>query len=459
MSITDTQFTQWLATDGHNRRVLIELDHAAGTEYIADRRHIARPAGQPRRIYEGALLSETGIESRLDNRPAPADIEIVNAGYKNHWLDLDFRGYEVRVYLGDITWSIDNFRLVQRAVNAGVSAIDSDLIRLDIRDGHAVFDSPVSVGTLPDGSPNPLSLGSPFNVPAAEVQANVHRYRVSGVSITSAAPRVNGSVASMIAEYATGDFRLTSAPLGNLCADVVEPHATAEQIISWVAAEYGVSVNAANLAVLPSYPLGLHYPGDVTGRQILDDVTASIGGYWRRNPLGELECYPLELPASTPDFILMPGDIVDRGVTLQRREAAASNLVINYAKNFAVTDRDGLAGILENNPSLSTRLTTEWLAASAATGSTNPTAEPITRDTYLTQAADANTEAARRAVLRSQERSVWAVDCRLAPAQITIGDTVQIRYPAFGFETGRNTCVISVRPSWSRNQVQLEVWL
>lgn len=456
--ITDAQFQQWLATDGHNRRVLIELDHSAGTEYIADRRHIARPANGPRRIYEGALVSELAIEQRLDNQVTPGDLDIVNAGYRDSWLNKRWAGYEIRYLLGDISWSISDFRVVQRAINAGVSSIDAEQIRFSITDSHTVFDKPVAVGTLPDGQPNPLSLGEPFNVPAISINSSTHAFRVNDGAITDAVARVNGSAVSVTADFSNGGFQLASAPLGNLCADITEQHVTAAQIITWVAQQYGVAVNATNLALLPDYSIGLHYSGEVTGRQILDDVAASIGGYWRRNAIGELECYQLTAPG-VPQFTLMPGEIVDRGITLLRREPPIKQLTLNYKRNFSTADRDSLAGILENNAALTELLTSEWRTTTISnTLAGYPSAETISRDTYLVNQADAAAECQRRAGLKSIERSVWGIECGLAPGQIHVGQTIRVKYPMFGFESGKDLRVISMTPQWSQNRVTIEGW-
>lgn len=461
--ITDSKFNQWLAADGVERRVLYELDYSDGsqiqTAYLSDRGYIARPPGGTRTIYEPAVIKDAGVNSRIDNKISLSEIAVANGGYRAGWESRAWQGHEVRVLVGGAAWSIDDFRVLIRAENQGLSRVDAKQFVFKMADKSAVFDKELVVGSLPGGEPNPVSLGEPFNVPGAASIVNQHKFRVNDGAVVSAVTRVNGSSVSVTGDYANGQFSLASAPLGNVCSDVVEINNTVEKVFLWVAAKFGVAVNAANLAALPAYNIGLHYPGSVTGRQVLDDAANSIGASWRVNAVGELECYQFIEPKAIADYIITQDDIIRRGLSFVRNKMPAKGFTLNYKRNFSVSDRNGLAGILENNSTLADRLAREWDQEQIVNSVPGfPSAEDWVKDTYLVNQADAAAECTRRALLNSVQRSVWRIKCKLAPASIQVGDTLGVHYPRHGFESGKNVLVLGINKSLAKNSVELEVW-
>ena len=461
MPISDLQYQTWLADIGQQRTLLIELDHATGTQYIANVPYISGPADtNANRIYDDALSEAVDIESRLDGEFSLGEITVVNDGSFNAWLQYKWAGHEIRLLLGDKDWSLNDFRIVARTINAGISDVSPGKIRFNIRDAKAMFDKPLQATLLASDQPVPIALGQPFNVLPALTDDPTYEYQVNENSITSAVVRDNGVIVGHTADYSNGKYTLVARPQGNLGVDVTEPNNTVKEIVNWACARVGKTAVQASLDALPAYPLGLYYDAETTVEQVLDDACRSIGAYWRINANGEVVVNELVEPAVVADLIITEDDIAAGELKLIDVEPPLKILTLNYDRNYAPVARDSLAGMLDSNPALAEKLTTDWQQVSAANAVADyPLAIGQIIDSYLINGADAQAECDRIAALRSVRREVWAVGCFLAPSQIAVGQTVQIFNPRFGFDVGKNALVIAVNRSYTRNQVDLEVWL
>lgn len=461
MAISDLQYQDWLADIGQQRTLLVELDHAAGTEYIANVPYLSMPDDAiANRIYDDVLSEAVDIESRIDGEFSLGEITVANDSALNPWLQNKWAGHEIRLLLGDKNWSLDDFRIVAQAVNAGISDVSPGKIRFDIRDAKAVFDQPLQAALLASGQPVPIALGQPFNVLPALTDDPTHEYQINETAVTSAVVRDNGAVVGHTADYANGKYTLVARPQGNLGVDVVEVNNTAKEIVNWACARVGKTAVQATLDALPSYTLGLYYDRETTVEQVLDDVCRSIGAYWRVNASGEIDVLQFVVPAVTADLIITSDDIDAGQLRLVGIEQPVKTLTLNYDRNFAPVARDSLAGMIDSDPALAEKLTADWQQVTATNVVTDyPLAEVQIIDSFLVSSADAQAECNRIATLRSVRREVWAVGCFLAPSQIAVGQTVQIFNPRFGFDVGKKALVIAVNRSYTRSKVEIEVWL
>lgn len=463
--ITDEEYRLWLQDMDTSRVLLIEASHADGVEYFANAPYISRPTDtNPNRIYDDLLQEAIDIEIRLDGVFTLGEITITNDGSMNSWIPRKWRGHDLLMLLGDPSWSLDDYRVVVRATNGGITAVEANdsesLIRFGIYDSRAVFEAPLPRTLLPDNRPVPLAFGSPFNVRPALIDDPTHEYQVHDGAITSVEVRDNGAVVTDTPNLSAGTYTLAARPQGNLGADVVTTTNTAAEIIEWVCDEYGVDFDAVALAALPPYTLGLFYDDEVTGAQVLDEVCQSIGAYWRRDALGEVQVVVLDEPEETADLTLTEDDVVSRGLRLVGMEEPIKQSTLKYARNFAPASRDSLAGILDASPAFAEKLTEEWSQVTSDNSLTGfPLATVREYETFLTDSTDAQNESDRRASLREVQRERWQVECYLAPAQIKVGQTVEIINPRFDFASGRNAVVVAIRFSLTTYRVTLEVWL
>ncbi len=465
MSISDEQYSQWLRDDQARRCVLIELDHSDGTVYVASNPFISESDdSDPNRLYDDALLRTVGIQSRIDRSASIGAIEVADDGEKvlgtsGYWATLKWSGFGVRFYLGDSFWRRDDFRLIVSGVNGGLQSSNKGRAVFRIIDNKSDLAGPLQVDVLPNGKTMPIALGRPFNVPPGVYDDPTHDYQVNEGVVSSVTVKANGVVAPHTPNYANGRFTLGAYPQENITVDIDEVHSTPSQIIQWVCDRYGVAFDAASLAVLPAYAFGLFIDRESSGDKVLDAVCRSLGGYWRRNLLGEVEVYQMLEPAAVADLTLTEDDIAEDGLNLIRTEDPAKKVTVRYKKNFSPTDRDSLAGIALSDPVLVSEMTTEWREVTVTNVVSNdqlPGDRVI--DTYLVHEADAQAEAARIAAIRAVRREIWSVDCFVTAAQVLVGQTIEVFYPRHGFDGGRRGRVHSVSKSPTEDKVKLEVW-
>lgn len=453
MAITNAEYAAWLRDPSAIRVLLADLHHANGVEYVASLPYVSKPTDSaPNRIYNDLLISAVDVTSRIDAVLEIGDLELVDDGGISDWVGYRWRGYPVVLRMGSPDWSIDDFRVIARQISAGVSSARRGRMTLSIYDATARLDTPIVRDLLPDGSVVPLVFGSVFGAEAIRIDGATLTYRVSQLPVTSLVVRDgNGPVMSHIADYANGQFSLAAYTTRSVSCQVSEPHDTAIEIIQWVASQYGLTVVTG--ASIPSSVLGLRYSGDVSGRQILDDVCQAISGYWYINLLGELVVNRMISPVSA-DIVITADDIEYNKIQLTEIQQPLKQLTILYGRNHNPLNE--VAGSVNDaDPALADRLRTESLAVSGNNPTTEyPLAPEEEIETALQVKADAEAELARRLALRSVRREIWEITVFLTAAENVIGKSVQVNHPRI---SGRIGCVISVRQSPTSERLILEI--
>ncbi len=452
--ISDVEYQQWLRSASARRVLLVELSHSAGTEYVSNRPYISRPGDSlPNQPFDDLLAGVFDVTSRIDSALSLGDIELVDDGSLGAWRDYLWRGYPVVMRLGDAAWSYDDFRVIASQVNGGLRSISRGRLVMGIYDAAAALEVPLTTGRPEiNGQPVPLVLGQVFGAQATRIDSQALNYRCSWLSVASLVVRDgNGPVMSHTADYANGGFALSAYTPRTVLCGVQEQHDTAQSIVEWVAGQYGLSLAAMSL---PGYRLGLRYEGEVTGRQILDDVCAAIGGHWSVNLAGQLQVQVMTLPVSA-DFTLTADDIVRDQIRLIRADEPWKSLELKYSRNHSPLSE--VAGsINDSDPGLADRLREEWLSESVSQVlSGYPLAPDESRESVLVNAADAQSEAARRMAMRSERREVWELEVFMVWVGDIVGQSVSVDHPSLSGRIGR---VISARMAPTRDRVTLEVW-
>lgn len=467
--MTDEDYQAWLQESQASRVLLVEMEHSAGTVYLATTDFISLPDDtDPNRIYDDALVSAVDIPSRIDSHLNIGDIKVIDDGtevFENagwYWSTLLCMGYAIRLYLGGADWSRDDFRLVAKVVNGGIRSSKRGIATFQVIDSRAEFSQPLHTAHLTSGKPEPITLGLPFNVkPALKTDASSPVYKLNSGAITSSSVRVNGiSETPSATDYPIGELTLTARPNGNLTIDPVETNDTAKKMVEWVCARYGLTTDISSLNALPTYELGLYYSTETQAKRVLDDIALSVGGYWRFNLNNQVQMLQILEPDPNEDLIIQQDDIVENGVNLERVEQPCKKVTINYKRNFSVVDRDSVSALVASNPTLAKEMTEQWQQVTVENVVTNhPLAQDKIINTYITNSVDAAIEANRQAMLRGVRREIWSVECFVAPALVLVGETVKVTYDKFGFENGRNGLVISVEKTLTNNRIRLLIWL
>jgi len=462
-------YDEWLGTQSGTRIVLVEMQHADGWVYFGNYPYISRPDDtSPNRPYDDKLADVIDIETRMDGDLTVGEISIYHDGTHNDWISNNWRGYTVRILMGQPNWSLDDFRLVAVCVNGGLETVERGRMRWAIYDRKAVLAKPLQTsiydgGTgAPDGTgPVPIAIGSPFNVAPVLIDGTVHEYQLHEAAVVSLDPRDNGADVASSDTLGAGIFELSAAPAGTVTADVTTSNNTPALAVAWVCDRYGVDVDSVTVAALPSYDIGMYYSSPTTGAQVLTDICLSIGAYWLVGLDGEVEVYVLDEPAETTDFTLEAEDVVVGGLRMIGFDDPVKNLTLNYRRNFAPMARSTIAGsVITGDPDFAEELTREWRQETVTNTVTDfPLAGDLVLDSYLVDQADAAAEAARIASLRSVRRERWEVEAFASFADAQVGNTVKIINPRHGFETGRSGVIVAVSRSLTRNRVILEVMI
>jgi len=454
MAVTDQAYQAWLQTPSVPRVLLAELHHADGVEYVADRPFISLPTdANANCIYNDVLSAAVDVTSRLDALTEMGDLQLQDDGSISHWVGYRWRGHDVVLRLGSPEWCLDDFRVIARQVNAGVQSAERGSIALGIYDATAKLDQPIQRETMPDGALVPLVFGTVFGAEALQQDAQTLTYRISQLPIAELVVRDgNGPVMGHTPDYANGQFIAAAYTPRTMSCEIVEPHSTAAQIISWVAQEYDLRV--ADLSGLPAYALGLRYASEVTGRQILDDVCAAISAHWSINLLGQLQVQRLTEPV-VPDLILYADDIEYGGIRLVSVREPLSRLTLRYGRNHAPM-MEVAGSIRDADPVLAQRLRSEWESSSASNALSGfPLAPDQQVSVALVDAADVQTELNHRLALRSVRRDVYELSAYMAAGSDLVGKAVQIEHPRLQGRVGR---IISSRSHPMRDKFDLEVW-
>lgn len=219
----------------------------------------------------------------------------------------------------------------------------------------------------------------------------------------------------------------------------------------------GISFNTTNLdAFANTDDLGLYVSTSTSIKEMLDKVLNSVGGGYRFNTEGELEIYRLDVPGSSV-LDISADDIAEFGVQHDGVEEPIKELTLGYKKNWFVQAADALAGVvtIQNREDFSTEF---QVITSENKLPDYPLAKDKRKDTLIKLLADAQTEADRIQVIRSEKRDLYSVKSFLAAGVVSLGDTVKVTYSDYGFSSGVNVVIIGIKRLLGKGIVQLKVW-
>lgn len=456
MAVTDAEYQAWLS-DQKQRVILVEAESSNGTYYIGNTPYISEPPGnQP---YIDVVTSIPSIRSRIDGANEVGEIKVVNAdGEFDDWLTYGWAGWPLRVYLGDPDWARSDFRLILDGVNDGLKVSNQNELALTWRDRGRLLEDPLQKNLDADNRPLPIALGTCFNVPPLVEDAGNLIYRVhQDGNLTSVDDVRDRGISVAFTDNGDGTFTLTNNPDGKVTADVTgETTGTPQDIAEWIAAEAGET--DYDFSGLPSYSCGLYLQDDRSARKAIDEVVKSAGAVARWTRLGKMVAYQLDVPG-TSSATFSPDDIQERGMSVARMEPPKTRIRLGYEKNFATQDEGSVAASV--SVANKDRYSREYreVKSDNNVSATYPAAkEDELRGTLITNTTDAQSEADRRASLRSTQRIVYSFSAYAAPFQVGIGDTINVEYPAYGFDSGKDAVVVGLTERPTDNRVDIEVW-
>ncbi|QFU04592.1 hypothetical protein FIU82_06120 [Pseudoalteromonas sp. THAF3] len=446
-----TAFVDWLESLDQRRTVLVEVDYLAegssGTLRLANRPFISRPDDSPASVpYDDVILgglsygrdmggqNSGSLANSVGSVSLAASPEVVEASF------FEFAGQSVRVYLGDQRWARNEFQLVTVLTAEALEPTGRSDYVLKFRTERLDLADPLTEQTFTVG-PNvdalkPVCFGQCHNVRPVQVDEAgrvwaVHDGPVEAIS----AVRVNGAAVSATKDLTTGTITLSSKPSGTLTADVVGAGgATAKGIILEILSRLGnTEIDSASLDTLPVDAVGFYSRNPTSFRNALDGIVKTFGGFWGFSRLNVFKVGLIDRPKGGSSVALTPDDILLDGVSFLRRVRPATEVNLNYRKNYTPQDANGY-----EEPFSNVRKTSPGIEE------IYPDAELKEAEVLLAEKAGADTEAERRRQFFEKPLRVFEVNAFALPFAFEVGQEVRLIYPYFGMEKGVDAVVLAI---------------
>jgi hypothetical protein len=503
-------FSDLLADAYAARRYLVTLepyDPGAGavvTRYYSDHGFVTEPGDSPaNQFFEPRVVSALNFERNLFQRgliggrsiPNFGEIVLANAdGGLDGFLAYGWDDRRVRVFLGGDDFDYGDFGLVFDGTAEQIEVTD-EVVTVRLRDWQHKLDKPVQ-GTLYAGTGGdeggsdltgvrkPLAFGRVLNVRPVMVDPGAGRYQVHDGAIEDVdALYVGGITYTKIvgtpaanqyaADTATGFVAVGGAPLTEqVTCDVkgAKPGGTyltsvADIVEEIVISQGGLSggdldtasftaLNTANNAAVGIYVDGASSRNVL---EVLDELLASIGGYYGFDRSGQFEVGRLEAPVGTPAATFTNVEILD--IDRQATALPVHRVRLGYQPNWTVQVEFQLQGAATAGRRAFTARDFRHVTALDGTVLTkHPLAGDLEIKTLLDGIAAAGTEASRLLDLYKADRDLFRVRVKTQPFALEMANTVRLIYPRFGLEAGKDYRVIGLVEDAAINEIELTLW-
>lgn len=437
-------FLTWLEAQGNFRCVLVELDYKeAGlmkTAYFSNAAFVSAATDTPAHTaYDPFVIGSIQFERSLNeiftgsSISKTSDIELIYHPLTQTLLTKAVYGQSVRIYLGDKSWPKSNFVQIIAGICDGVMP-EQTKIRIKFRDAADVLKTPLLTERYASGTAidqlKPLCLGRCFNVKPVLIDSATHTYQFSqGVSQAVTAVRFNGSVVPgsyYTVNLTDSTITFTTYPTGDVTMDVdglvvgFTWLQTASDFIGHIASMRGLTVDSSGL---PGYMLGLYLTTDTATDQILDEICASLGGFWLFDRLGQFKVRAFNGVPALAGESLTKDQTVANTLKIRRVINPLHSMTLGYKRNW--TPLSNIAAVVhETIPATAAELAADGKTVTrtqAAVLDNYPQAETIKTDSLLVTEADATTEADRRLALAAIPRFVYELQQLTAPFSWQIG--------------------------------------
>ncbi|MCA3068633.1 MAG: hypothetical protein ING73_17175 [Rhodocyclaceae bacterium] len=504
----------------------IELKYHDGTSektrYVTDAaKFVTKPTDTPAniaflpRLMNRSVYAVNAIRdaSTFGNSEASfGQIEIVNEGALDSWLNDGVAGREIIIRRGDDAAAYPaGFQTIFRGLQATIeSAIDKIIITF--ADRQQLLQKPLQrtffagSNSLPNGlegvadlkgKPKPRIYGRCKKVPLQIVNTARLIYQTSdkeaavtavfdgGLALTAGAAYASQAAMEATAP-AAGQYRvwqpagaaafvrLGSSPAKVITADVdaagTASDWTVAQIMKQVAIDAGFSAGdifAADVTALDaanSAVVGFALNDTSTAMQVMNAVAASIGAVFWTDALQRLRMFRVAAPSGTPVATLTKAEIItiERSAT---RDAGFGvpcyRVELDYRRYWRTQSTiDTVSAVEADRPDLAEQYRrVSSVDASIQTKHLN--APVLTFQTLLDVEAAAQSESDRRLTLYKASRQLLRVTAVVRSdvlALLTAGSLVTILLPRFGCDAGALFLVLGVEYTLKENKVTLTIW-
>jgi len=414
-------------------------------------------------------------------RPDSGTIELANADGALDYLltehSFDKKTIEIRMLRGiSDTDEVEDHPLIFKGLTQTIAATE-DSIEIVLGDNMVKLDRDFPPNVI-DGQRIPIALGKVYNVEPILVDEAANEYQVHDGAVTSIdAVYVGGELQTLTTDYtvdaANGKFTMTSAPAGVVTADVTNDvtHGSytngAGVLLYEMATTYGALTTTGDAeiedttyttAAANAYEHGIYVAEKTTLIQPMNEILQSVNGILFQNG-ATLDFALIENPTSASGTDpITDDDIIDIEI-IPTSIYQSTTVVMNYKRNYRVLTESEL-GTIPDDREFATK---EWRSDNAGIlvtkliGSFSGVRDVLVNST-ITNFADANVEASKRAAFYANDNKIYRVRMKLNPLYLNVGGACEIRCSRFGLSSGKYFLILSKFEDLEVNEVTLEVW-
>jgi len=421
-------------------------------------------------------VSVPSIQSQVGMAFGVGDIDLVNNGELDAWLNDAWDGRGLSMLIGDPTWARDDFRQIASLVTEALEVVNNDKMRIRVRDKREKLNVNTQLNYYSSGEafgkPIPITVGQVFNITPVLINASTHQYQVNDGQINAITQvRDNGVSVSFTANLSTGTFVLGSQPSGVITCDVqgAKPSGT-YHIKTADIIEYLVKRSVLNAADLDAasftafnvkvpYTVGLYIHSRQNLINVVDKLMRSVGAYWLFNRAGKMVLWQLDDVTGTASASFDADDVLDDTFSFINSDLPYARSAIGYQKNYTVQNNSA-GSVTEANRNIYSGNNLVSFSVNSSIITSHPLAlKPDALNSVISLIGDANTEAARVLALRNVVRFTYEATFSTGPFEIKLGDEISVIYPRFGFENGKNVIVVGLDERPASNKIKVRFFL
>lgn len=441
------------------------------------------------------------------------EITLANTdGALDFMVDKSFGDRPVYIKFGEAGSAYPTFVTILQATIEQVE-VTTESVTLRVKDRQYVLDKPLqqsvyagnnilpngTEGTATDikGQRKPKMYGQVLNVHATLVNSSLLTFQMNsgyavpsnvydqGVALTfgtdyadlaslEAATVSSGHYSTCVA---LGLFRLGSNHVGEVTFDAATAsgtHALAD-ILSYVASDAGSTVYAPDvtaLKALNSAVGGVYFQDSsveadqgTTTLQVLDQIAQSLGAWYGFDQTGLLRCGRVDAPSGAPVAEFHTSNIISLEKVIGSDDLNGLpvwKVNLRYRKNYQVQNDSDLAGgvAVIRRAELAQAYRTA-VAQDTSVKVQYLNAKELTRETLMTDPAEAQAEADRLLSLLKVRKDSYSVVVRWTDELSTlldIGKVVRVTFPRFGLTTGKLLLITGLTMDLQRKRAEISLW-
>lgn len=322
MAITDVEFYEWLKnTNTSNRRILVEvlydsadLDHVNNI-FLSNGWYISQSTDtDPNRPYIDILKDLPSTTSRYDSNSTVSNLNVIfdtdNIPSVWHYIN-ESSQKKVNIYIGDQSWSKDDFRIIHSGIFGGLYDINENTLEIKVSDKSkkltgspiysweywnphpykSTFIEPKTYGRVLNITPNSFDNGS-----------YITYYYDTTHTGTSLVIRDDGvDVTSNLTGNSNGEFSLNPEASGLVTCDVTVEASTLSSCVYRIVEDAGLDMVNEYVSFTDNIPAGIHINQLTKSfEQILNELLTGFNYNWRFNREGKFTVSKLLPYSDTP---------------------------------------------------------------------------------------------------------------------------------------------------------------